>query len=214
MYSTSTIVKIAIFTCALFLLGCVDDVDAPQDENADLGEIIECEFTDTNYTWSDEITAGQSFDGWAESFTGVYSKAKIDERLVTLTLAKDEGPIVHRQSAQCGTLWEIPLQLTIEEDEDARAFSLTGSLDDHEGAQLLATAYFDEPDALAPFVTVPTLEDNEQLNDLQLALTVNENDPPDAQVHMRVETTHGAGPDGAVSLENVLLSDFVFGARD
>lgn len=213
MYSTSTIIKIVAFTCALFLFGCADDADAPQDENADLGGIIECEFTDTNYDWSDEMTDGQSFDGWAESFTGLYSNAMIDERPVTLTLAKDAGNIVHRQSEQCGTLWEIPLLLQIEEDEASRELSLTGTLDDHAGAELLAMAYFDAPDALAPFVAVPALDENEQLSDLQVALMINENSEPHVKVHMRVETTHGSGPDGTVSLENVLLSEFVFGVR-
>lgn len=223
MFSTSSIPRLIALLCALLLIACgviacednVDDSLPFQDEPPNLGqEIIECEFTDTEHAWDAEMTSGDTFDTWAAGFTGTYSNAEVDDEPAAFTLSKGAGAIVHRDSPQCGALYEIPLQLLIEQDGDSIDILLNGVLDEGPDSELIATTYYDNPEALEPFAIIPSLKDNQQLSDIQVALIIGENSDPTGQVHMRVETTEGIGSDGTVSLDNVLLSEFVFNARD
>lgn len=218
MFNTSGIVRIIGLLCALLLLACGEDADDSntlQDDTPNLGqEIVECQFTDTELEWNAATTSGDSFDAWAEGFTGTYSSAEVDDEPAILTLSKGTGVIVHRDSPQCGALYEIPLHLYVEQGEDSLNIVLNGSLDEGPDAELIATSYYDAPDALEPFVIIPALDANQQLSDIQVALTLSEDGVPTVQVHMRIETTEGSDLDGTVSLENVLLTEWMFGALD
>lgn len=211
--------------CALLLVACSDDDTNATDDNhegPDNGaEIVECNYTDTQHPWTDETPSGESFDAWADAFVGTYSNAMVepaeadtDAAPATLTVRKIDEPIVYRQSVECGDFYEIPLILEIDQQEHTLNVTLNGTLNDYEDSDFFATAYFDAEDALAPVVTVPPLKENERLNDLQLALTVQDHSAPNATVHMRVETTSGSGDNATVGIENVLISTLKFGERD